>query len=77
MDILRQVDVFDNQTENLVQEAPIDNFDLDKFKKRFEAKSEDPLMYNPYEITSSTVDLFPEINFDFEKYSYFIACYQG
>ena len=76
MDIIRQVDVFDIQTENLVREVLIDKFDLEIFKKRFETKNEDPLMYNPYEITSSTIDLFPEINFDFGKYSYFVACYQ-
>jgi len=76
MELLRQVDIFDNQTDSLVQEVPIDSFDLETFKERFEAKSEDPYMYNPYEITSLTMDLFPKIKFDFEKYSYFIACYQ-
>jgi hypothetical protein len=76
MNILRQVDIFENQTNNLIQEMPIDKFDLEIFKKKFKTKNEDPLMYDPYEITSSTVDLFPEINFDFEKYSYFIVCYQ-
>lgn len=77
MEILRQVDIFDNQTENLVQELPIDSFDLETFKKRFETESEDSLMYCPYEITSSTMDLFPKIKFDFEKYSYYVACYQA
>ena len=76
MDIIRQVDIFDNQTELLVQEVPVDSFNLETFRKRFEAKSEDPLMYNPYEITYSTIDLFPKITFDFEKYSYYVACYQ-
>ena len=76
MDILRQVDIFDNQTENLVQEVPIDTFDLETFQKRFETKNEDPLIYDPYEITFSTIDLFPKIRFDFEKYSYYVVCYQ-
>jgi hypothetical protein len=76
MEILRQVDIFENQTEKLVQEVPIDSFDLDTFKKRFETKTDDYLMYDPYEITSSTMDLFPKIKFDFEKYAYYVACYQ-
>ncbi len=76
MKILRQIDVFDNQTETLVKELPVDKFDLEIFKKRFDTKKEDPLMYNPYEISPSTKDLFPTIIFDFTKYSYYIACYQ-
>lgn len=76
LNILRQIDVFDNQTEDLINELPVEQFDLETFKKRFQTKKEDPLMYDPYEITSSTMDLFPKIEFNFEKYSYFIACYQ-
>ena len=76
MKVIRQVDIFDNQTEKLVQEISIDFFDLEIFKKRFQI-GDDILMYNLYEITSFTADLFPEINFDFDKYSYYIACYQS
>ena len=65
MNITRQIDVFDNQTENLVRETPIDKFDLETFKKRFEIETDDPLMYKPYEITTSTADLFPDIIFEF------------
>ena len=77
MEIVRQIDVFDNQTEKLFQEINLDSFDLELYKKRFEVKTEDPLMYDGYEITSSTVDLFPNIAFDFGKYSYFVSCYQA
>lgn len=76
MKVIRQVDIFDKQTEGLVQEVPIHNFDLKTFRERFMAKSEDPLMYDPYEITSATMDLFPGIHFDFDKYSYQVSCYQ-
>jgi hypothetical protein len=76
MDIVRQIDIFDNDTELLVQEIPIVLFDLNTFETRFNAKKDDPLMYNPYEITSDTVDLFPKINFDFKRFSYYLVCYQ-
>lgn len=76
MKILRQIDVFDNQTEHLANELQMDNFDLVIFKKRFGTKKDDPFMYDPYDITSLTADLFPTISFEFAKYSYFIACYQ-
>lgn len=77
MDIVRQIDVFDNETELLVQEIVMDTFDLDTFKKRFNAKQDDPLMYDPYEITEDTVDLFPAIKFDFNRFSYYVGCYQA
>lgn len=76
MNVIRQVDIFDNQTDGLVKEVPIDNFDLETFRRRFNAKKEDPLMYDPYETTSMTTDLFPNISFDFNKYSYQVSCYQ-
>jgi hypothetical protein len=76
MDIVRQIDIFDNDTELLVQEIPIVLFDLNTFETRFNAKNDDPLMYNPYEITSDTVDLFPKVNFDFKRFSYYLVCYQ-
>lgn len=77
MNIIRQIDVFDNQTDFLVDELPLDNFDLETFKKRFGVKKKDPLMYDAYEITPSTKDLFPTIEFDFRKYSYFVSCWQA
>ena len=76
MEVVRQIDVFDNKTEKLVQEVDLHSFDLELYKQRFEVKAEDPLMYEVYEITSSTVDLFPNVAFDLEKYSYYLCCYQ-
>lgn len=76
MNIIRQIDIFDNQTDKLVKEIPMESFDLDIFRKRFSFKKGDSLMYDPYEITSSTIDLFPNIKFEFDKYSYYVACYQ-
>lgn len=76
MNIVRQIEIFDNETNLLVEEVSLELFDLEIFKERFKAKNDDPLVYNPYEITTETVDLFPSMNFDFEKFSYFISCYK-
>jgi len=76
MNIIRQIDVFNNQTDKLVEELPVRNFKLEIFNKRFKIQKHDPEMYAPYEISSITADLFPDIKFDFSKYSYFMACYQ-
>ena len=77
MNIVRQVEIFDNLTDKWVQDIPIDSFDLEIFKNRFPIKYGDTLMYDPYKITTSNMDLFPKIKFEFEKYSYYIACYQA
>ncbi|MTI19399.1 hypothetical protein E1176_00035, partial [Fulvivirga sp. RKSG066] len=59
MDVIRQIDVFDKEREWLVEEIVLTSFDLLVMQKRFEVKPNDPLMYDPYEITSATADLFP------------------
>ncbi|WP_111672728.1 DUF7683 domain-containing protein [Algoriphagus litoralis] len=77
MDFVRQIDVFDNLTELLVDELPLASLDLDVLKRRFNVTTDDLLMYNSYEISTMTADLFPFVNFDFNKFSYFLGCYQA
>ena len=76
MKIIRQIDVFDKSTEVLVDEIVLDSFNLEKFKMSFKIKSNDLDMFDPYEITELTKDLFLNINFDFNKFYYYLACYQ-
>jgi hypothetical protein len=76
-EIYRQIDVFDKKTEALVKELNLEVFDLELMKSRFNILKNDPLMYNPYEIDMSKADLFPGIIFEFERYDYFLACYNG
>ena len=76
MRIQRQIDIFDKRLDKLVEEVHVDYFDLEVFKERFSLKHDDPSMHRPYEITSQTADLFPNINFDFEKFLYYITSYQ-
>lgn len=76
IDHIRQIDVFDKKTERLITEIKLDTFDLVLMKSRFNVSNNDPLMFKPYEINRVTTDLFPEINFDFIEYDYYLACYQ-
>ena len=71
----RQIDVFDKESDSLINEIYLDLFDLELMKTRFNAPKDDYLMYNPYEIDSSKIDLFSEVKFDFKKYDYYLACY--
>jgi hypothetical protein len=74
--IIRQIDVFDKDSENLIEEIIIEPFDLELMKSRFEIQPDDPLMYYQYEIDTSKADIFPYIKFDFTKNLYFVATYQ-
>jgi hypothetical protein len=54
----------------------IESFDIRLMKSRFKIKRNDPLLYDPYEIDATKTDLFPEVKFNFKKYSYYLATYQ-
>lgn len=77
MNIVRQIDVFDIHTEFLVIKLPLPSFDLDSSIGRFKANADNQLMYGVYKIPPEAVELFPSINFDFDKFSYFVGCYQA
>ena len=76
----RVLTVFDNETERLVAEYPLDSFDLESFKRRFAVTDDDdPLMYNVYPVTPKdngfvSKYLNGEVVFDFDKNAYFIEC---
>jgi len=76
MDIQRQIDVFDRVDEKLIQEIPINDFNLEMMSQIFELYEKDPLMYMQYEIEEIHKGHFPGVDFDFNKYVYFLACYQ-
>lgn len=73
--LIRQVDVFEKKTERLNSEIVLDSFDLEVMKLRFVISPKDPMMFNPYLIDKTNIDLFPNIEFDFENYDYYLACY--
>ncbi len=81
MKIERLITVFDNSTEGLTEEINIDHIDLEQLKKLFNPPSDDPLMYNVYEIQLDHVQAINEllkdkIDFDFEANAYYVECAQ-
>ena len=56
--IIRQVDVFDKKTEELINEIILEDFNLEVIKPHFELVENDPKMYHPYEITEETKHLY-------------------
>ncbi len=78
--IQRLIEVFSNLTEKFVNEVELADFDIIKFKQIFEPSSYDYLMYEQFLITKNEQDHFNgivSIEFDFEKYSYFLTTRQG
>lgn len=71
----RQIDFYDKVTDKLIGEIDIESFDLDLIKKRFSTPTDDPFLFNPYQIELSNVDLFPNVKFNFKQYDYYLACY--
>ncbi|PTX21057.1 hypothetical protein C8N40_10226 [Pontibacter mucosus] len=78
MKIIRQIDVFDNKTERLVDEILLSDLDLEEVKKIIQPEESDPALYDCYEITGSLKEYFESLGFSFKenKYSYYLCCYQ-
>jgi hypothetical protein len=80
--VQRVVTVFSNATEELVTELPLVNFDLAKFKSRFQPgpAGEDESMYGCYEVRPEDVEFVSAFlaephGFNFDKFSYSVEAY--
>ena len=78
----RLLSVFDRKTGAVVKDYKLANFDLAAFRNHFCVPDNDPLMYSQYQV--SDVDLkfivkyLPEgSDLDFERFDYFVTCYQS
>ncbi len=79
MQVERLISWFDKDTEELVSEMNVNQIGVETLKDIFNPSEEDPLMYNPYDITAiEAVALAKHINiaFDFNCYVYQIDCFQ-
>ncbi len=75
MQLIRQLDIFDLHTDALINEIELTEFHLENMIKYFDPPIEDNQMYMPYKIDEERKHLFPDIEFNFDKYEYFLACY--
>lgn len=78
MKVIRQFDVFDRKTDNLVEEIPITDFKLEEIKGIIKPSEHDPALYDCYEIEGSLREYFEGIgySFDIENKIYFLCCFQ-
>ena len=79
MKVERQISWWDKGSETLVGELNIDHIPFEDLKAMFQPPTEDPLMYNQYEIDPLQVqdlDRWVALPFNFDLYSYFIECWR-
>ena len=79
MKIERVISWFDKRNEDLIGEFNVDFISIDILKGIFNPPVEDPLLYNPYDINIEEVNSLKEyinIDFEFDKYTYQIDCFQ-
>ena len=81
--VARVLSVFSNETDELVADHPFSSFDLLKFKNHFGVsdEDEDTEMYLEYIVEPKDTEFLSKhldeaVDFDFEKYAYFVSCYR-
>jgi hypothetical protein len=80
MQIERVINAFDKSSEELVYEINVDAIKLEALQDIFHPASDDLVMYLNYDINSEKAQAlarYIDINFDFEKYDYQLACYSA
>jgi hypothetical protein len=77
----RCLTVYSNKTEWFQKEYEFKNFDLAAFQTHFGIFNTDQLMYNQYPVSPEDTEfvsgyLSQIVTFDFDRYSYFVSCYE-
>jgi len=79
MNIERIITVFDRNSESHVSDINIDIINIEMLKRIFHPDDDDPLMYNVYEIAEKEANElrpFISMNFEFDKFYYYVECQQ-
>ena len=80
MKVQRQISWFDISNEELVGEKSINHIPLDDLNKLFNPPTDDPLLYNPYEIDerrAKAPSRWVTLPFNFILYTYCAGCFQA
>ncbi|MGK6351608.1 DUF7683 domain-containing protein [Parapedobacter sp. DT-150] len=77
--IERVISWYDLTSDVLIGEFNIDHVPFDSLKALFLPPVEDPLMYDCYEVDEvkgEQINVLTEFEFDFNRFVYFVECYQ-
>ncbi len=75
--IVRSIELFDIETEELVSEIVLEHVNLDEIRSLYGLTSSNPV-YHDYEISPNHAKYYSNkynIEFDFNKFDYFLSCY--
>jgi hypothetical protein len=80
--VIREISIFSNKTEWLVDKVGLADFDLKAFQKEFEETDPASPMFAAYEVKKENLKflnhyLKKPISWDFEKYSYFVTAHSA
>lgn len=74
--LVRELQVNEKDTDKIVEEIVLTKIDLTDLISIFGPHPEDPLFYGGYQIHADQTKYFPEINFNMDRYDYFVVCYR-
>ena len=75
--LIRNIEWFDKKTEELIGEVDLNGIDLALLQKNWNLNENSPMIdcYAINEIQADFLSCFTDIEFDFDKYDYFISSY--
>ncbi|WP_162623237.1 DUF7683 domain-containing protein [Confluentibacter sediminis] len=78
MKVIRMFDVFDKNSDKLMDEIVIPDLDIEAVKKLVNLIDGDPKLYYQYEVKGELKEYFEKLGYEFqtEKFDYFLSCYQ-
>ena len=79
IDFVRVLEAYDKDGDTLLVEHNLTNLPISFLEELFGKQPNDPLFFNPYEITEKHLDRLTKYvatPIEISKYDYFIACYQ-
>ena len=79
METERCISFYDKKDESHIGDFNIDNLNFNFLKSLFNPPEKDPLLYDVYEIDEKlSLELQKKVDFtfDFDKYDYFLECFQ-
>jgi len=75
--LVREIQVNEKGTDKVVGEIPLPEIDVDRLKMIFGEQPDDPLFYGGFEITASIEKYFADIQFDLDRFEYYVVCWRG
>jgi hypothetical protein len=74
--LLREMQVNEKSSDRVVQAIRLSAIPIEQLISIFGEQPNDPLFYSDYQIDEESGKYFPSINFDHEKFDYYLLCWR-